>query len=476
MGKPPTTQPAAGSSSAQSVHSLQLLDHDDTDLIVDADNYENPPSYDAAINDDGPGSGSTMNTHTHAGISLPSARLIDADYRLPGGRRAQSVRSSVRNTHVVTLQPEYTECAVELAVLMAQQVRLPPRPQIIINGSHTESSINHKDNKKQSNTVTDFDFRLDLAETLLTGWENIPTTATRELLPESTWYRASVSFDQDERKTYRGTRMKTLVWKGPKVEWNAPSSASRDGLDQHSSYRDEEDGIPPHDAEQERLIRGDKSDLLEWCQRYCNDPSPVKSFTLTRHVHNFKAGSMADYLKSQIRETNYRGQITAEIQIINGKVTIYSPHWVNRMRNNWIVFWACIILQLWIITWPIIWLLEKKYAVVYSCWYSSHTIDAGIGAIARRTYARGRDEHTLAEFWAPAVKQAAWARRKDNEVLLLQDAERLQGLTTEQVLRARTTESEAELERRRRVDRGDGTFLDSVIGLARGRNGFAQCT
>jgi hypothetical protein len=277
MGKPYTSQPAAGSSS-QSVHSLQLLDHDDTDLLIDDDNYENPPSYDAAVNENGPSSRSTTNNRTRAGQSLPSARLIDADYRLPGGRRAQSVRSSVRNTHIVTLNPEYTLSAGELAGLMAQQVRLPPRPQIIINGSHTESSMNHKDNKKQSNTVTDFDFRIDLAETLLTGWENLPTTATREILPQSTWYRASVSLDHDERKTYRGTRMKTLVWKGLKAGRNAPSSATAgDGLDQDSSYRDEEEGFPPIDAEQERLIEGDKSGLLEWCQRYCNDPSSVKS-------------------------------------------------------------------------------------------------------------------------------------------------------------------------------------------------------
>jgi hypothetical protein len=276
MGKPPTTQPrAAGSSSAQSVHSLQLLDHDDTDLLVDDDNYENPPSYDTAINEDVPISGSTTNNRTHAsGQSLPSARLIDADYRLPGGQRAQSVRSSVRNTHIVTLRPEYTVSAGELAGLMAQQVRLPPRPQIIINGSHTESSTNHKDNKKQNNNVTDFDFRLDLAETLLTGWENLPTTATREILPQSTWYRASVSFDHDERKTYRGTRMKTLVYKGLKARGNATAGVGRD---QENSYRDEEEGVPPVDEEQERLIQGDNSGLLEWCQRYCNDPSPVKS-------------------------------------------------------------------------------------------------------------------------------------------------------------------------------------------------------
>lgn len=272
MGKPPTPQPAAGSSS-QSVHSLQLLDHDDTDLLVNDDNYENPPSYDVAMNEDRPSSGSTSNNRTRADVSLPSARLIDADYRLPGGRKAQSVRSSVRNTHIVTLQPEYTIYAEELAGLMAQQVRLPPRPQIVIHGSHTETSTNNKDNKKQSNAVTDFNFRLDLAETLLTGWESLPTRATREVLPQSTWYRASVSIDYDERKTYRGTRRKTLIWKGPKAGRNATSAT----LDRDTSYRDEEEGLPSVDAEQERLIQGDKSGLLEWCQRYCNDPSPVKS-------------------------------------------------------------------------------------------------------------------------------------------------------------------------------------------------------
>lgn len=177
---------------------------------------------------------------------------------------------------------------------------------------------------------------------------------------------------------------------------------------------------------------------------------------------------MVDYLKSQIRETNYRGKISAQLEIVNGKVTIYSPHWINKLRNHAVVFWICIILQLWIFTWPVIWMLEKKYAVVYSCWYSSYTVDDETGTTMRRVYARGRDEHALAAFWGPAVKQAAWSRRNDNEIILLDDAKRLQGLTTEQILRARTQASDAELERRRRVDRGDGTFLDSVIGLARG--------
>ena len=270
MGKPPAATNTAGSSS-QSVHSLQLLDHDNTDLLItEDDNFEDPPSYDAAINDAEPSTQSTANDRIHSSLSLPTARLIDADYRPIGGRRARSVRSSVRNTHIVTLHPDYTAFAGELAQLMAQQVRLPPRPQIVIYGTHTETSINHKDNKKQTNTVTDFQFRLDLAETLLTGWE----TATEQVLPESTWYRASVSWDYDGRKTYRGTRMKSLVWKGPKATPNTSHSVTPD---QNTSYRDDEESNPPVDEEQGRLIQGNRNPLLEWCQRYCNDPSSIKS-------------------------------------------------------------------------------------------------------------------------------------------------------------------------------------------------------
>lgn len=165
---------------------------------------------------------------------------------------------------------------------------------------------------------------------------------------------------------------------------------------------------------------------------------------------------------------NYRGQIHMNMEVVNGNLTIYSPHWVNKLRNNGFVFWICILLQLWIITWPIIWLLEKRYEVVYSCWYASHIIEGDSNPIPARRYARGRDEFALSQFWAPAVKQAAWSRRQDGEVILLDDAQRLQGLTTTQILQARTCGSEAELERRRRVDRGDGTFVDSIVGLARG--------
>lgn len=280
MGKLQKTQSSNPASSSQSVHSLQLFDHEDSNLLADADGYEEPPSYDAAVTTP-PESESINNNH---GLSLPSMRLIDADYTIPGGRGAQSVRSSVRNTHIVSLEPALSQYMDDLSLLMAQQVRLPPRPQIVIQGTHTESSTNHNDNKKQSSVVTDFHFRLDLAETLLSGWENAPTAATRRLLPQSVWYRASVSSDNDGRKTYRGTRLKCLNWKEPKSGKKFPThSTVSDDLETGNPesqipYRDEEEAISPENTERDAETTGNGDELLQWCLRYCEDPSPVKSY------------------------------------------------------------------------------------------------------------------------------------------------------------------------------------------------------
>lgn len=86
-----------------------------------------------------------------------------------------------------------------------------------------------------------------------------------------------------------------------------------------------------------------------------------------------------------------------------------------------------------------------------------------------KCYAFGRDESSLAEYWAPAVKQAAWTRRQgDGELLTRMDADRLRGYSTQQLLGLRTSDSDAERERRARVDNGEAGFVDNVVGLVRG--------
>lgn len=117
--------------------------------------------------------------------------------------------------------------------------------------------------------------------------------------------------------------------------------------------------------------------------------------------------------------------------------------------------------------------MERRYEVAETTWNAALEADPTTGLA--KCYAQGRDESQLAQFWAPAVKQAAWSRRKgENGLLTRIDAERLQGLTTDQLLGLRDNPSGAESERRARVDRGEGGFVDGIIGLARGVSEISQ--
>ena len=135
---------------------------------------------------------------------------------------------------------------------------------------------------------------------------------------------------------------------------------------------------------------------------------------------------MNSALTSQLRSLNYRGNVHMYVSLARGSVTVYSPHWINRLRTSKLVYWLCIILQLWILTWPVIWLLERRYEVIQSVWYSSRGVkDSHHPAGWRRVYACGYDENALADYWGPAVTQAAWERRLYGDILSEQEVERL---------------------------------------------------
>ena len=176
---------------------------------------------------------------------------------------------------------------------------------------------------------------------------------------------------------------------------------------------------------------------------------------------------MRDVLASHVRSLNYRGSLSFSFSAAHRSVTIYSPHWINRLRADRYIWWIAVILQLWIIAWPVIFFLEKRYEVVHMTWNASLESDPDSGLT--KCYAKNRDETALAEYWAPAVKQAAWARRRgEADVLTRLDVERVQGLSRDELLGMRGGSSDAELERRDRVNRGEAGFVDNVVGLVRG--------
>ncbi|KAJ5681422.1 uncharacterized protein N7477_001362 [Penicillium maclennaniae] len=395
-------------------------------------------------------------------MSLLTASLSDSAYHVPGARNF-----TVADARIVTYARELSQNSDELFRVIRRQMKLPVRPLLGIQGTHTESSDDGK--KKSSNTVTDFCFHLDLAETMLRGWDG-PLDVN--------WMQTEVVKDGDEQKAFRGGIVQSRRYKPRKTRAKGISLDESDAA-LLESEADVLDGVEEDGA----VLSEQEEDLKMWCERFCNDPAPVKSynilakfgqrFTMTRELHGFDFKSMRNVLASHIRELNYRGSTNFWLKKGYSSVTMYSPHWINRLRSNSFVWWICVILQLWIITWPVIWLMEKRYEVVRSQWNAS--LDAGSETGLIKCYAQGRDETQLGEFWAAAVKQAAWTRRQGQGALLTRnDADRLQGMRNEQILRIQTCESEAERQRRERVHSGQGGLMDSVVGLVRGVSEASQ--
>ncbi|CEL08211.1 hypothetical protein ASPCAL11362 [Aspergillus calidoustus] len=339
----------------------------------------------------------------------------ERDHTIPGGIPYLSARQNTRLSNAATVLPSFSSSIDTLENFVERQIRLPPRPCLIIRGTHNESR--KSGNETKSETVTDFDFRIDLTRTLLRLCPN------GEAAPDSNWSYTAVISDNDGLKAYRGTRWKT---RKSKTKIGRIALPERDGDAQSVVDSDEGNRLMAIDVD---LENGEAMPGLRgWCERYCNDPASVKSFTYRRHLHGFNLEPMRKSLTDHIRSTGYQGHISITHTLSNGLVTIYSPHWINTARNNRFVYWLCIILQLWILTWPVIWIMERRYDIVRSEWYSSRCVsdptpeNPGRG---KKIYAGGFDEATAAEMWAPVVREAAFQGRCNGEFLGGEEIEQL---------------------------------------------------
>ncbi|KAL2818734.1 hypothetical protein BDW59DRAFT_165395 [Aspergillus cavernicola] len=309
-------------------------------------------------------------------------------YNIPGHQNWNSIRPKKRTAGAVSLDPSLSSDTATLESFVESQTCLPPRPCLIINGTHRESRKSGNETKTEN--VTDFDFRIDLTRTILRWGQD-------EQHPTERWAYTTVVSDYDGQKAYRGGRFPTRSKKGGRI-----------------ALPESDEGERLMDLENGEDIPGIKG----WCERFCNDPAPVKSFTFRRNLHGFDASPMRTTLTSQIRSTGYQGHISITPAIANGVVRIYSPHWINTLRNNTFAYWTCIILQLWILTWPVIWFMERRYEVIRSEWFSSQNIaDPSLPGGSGRIYAGGHSEEAAAELWAPVVREAAWQGKCHGEIL-----------------------------------------------------------
>jgi len=235
--------------------------------------------------------------------------------------------------------------------------KIPPSPLVQITGTHSQTV--KKGDKTETETVTDFDIKLNLGPCLLNGPGGIG----------SSWMERRTAANNE--KTYRGSCLKK----------RAPG--------------------PHSDVE----VNDWKPSLREWCHRYCASHSPLKTFRFTRTVTGLDEEQLRRRILSLVHSTNYRGHARVRFPVDYGAVEVYSSHWINRWR--WTP-WICMIFYasfLWLLTWPALFVGTKRFHVVSAEWPFSRVDEHG-----RKRYATISEDMWF-ERWRVCIERAVLAKR-----------------------------------------------------------------
>ncbi|KAI4290423.1 MAG: hypothetical protein L6R35_000289 [Caloplaca aegaea] len=188
-----------------------------------------------------------------------------------------------------------------------------PQPMARMVGSHVVTK--QRDKKEEKERVTDFDLTAPLGSLLAAPW-------------------ARSRVVENAQKAYRGGIFRQVDPRAkahPEAADTAPS-------------------------------------LKEWCHRFCASSAGAKSFTIARNVTQIDDGILTQRLTEVLRSTNYRGNISITYPVGCRATIIMSDHWLNRYRHNKYIWWACVLLQLWIFTWPLLWIMTKRWEVFTVEW------------------------------------------------------------------------------------------------------------
>lgn len=207
-----------------------------------------------------------------------------------------------------------------LETQIREWARKPPRVSVRLYGTHRQSV--HRNGKKETETVTDFDVSVDLTPFLYS--DPVDALSWREL-----------NTVDNTTKAKRGTIFRR---RAPGVK------------------RGIELGLP------------EKPTLEEWCHRYCASHSGLKCFTLERRMTGFNYSDVKTRLEALVRRTNYHGSLNITFPVKDQYVHVYNESKINVWRRNKWIRMFCYITFLWIITWPYLYFRTKRFEVVFSDW------------------------------------------------------------------------------------------------------------
>ncbi|KAL8961871.1 MAG: hypothetical protein Q9193_001641 [Seirophora villosa] len=303
--------------------------------------------------------------------------------------------------------------------LIEHEAERSPRPMVRMIGSHVETR--QRDKKEEKQRVTDFDITAPLGGLLAAPW-------ARSRVVENT------------QKAYRGGIFKQV---DPRAQAH-PEAA---------------DTAPS---------------LKEWSHRFCASSASAKSFTIARKVTCVAHGTLTGQLTEALRSTNYRGNISITFPVRSRATVIMSDHWLNRYRHNKYIWWTCVLLQLWILTWPLLWIMTKRwevFSVEWPCriyqqadgsWPNSHQADTesvheGQPTDSPTVRIANMSESEWVEHWKLAIQMGAESKKQGT----LTDADRRVAQAIEEQARQRRQGNNS-------VSSNSNGFLASATGLLSG--------
>lgn len=235
--------------------------------------------------------------------------------------------------------------------MLKNQAKYPPTFTARMVGTHSETT--RKKDKEEKVTVTDFDIRLDMTHLLVPG-------------PDTPHCLLQQDFEtpQPQQKAYRGHRTKT-------------------------------------DCSQESATDADT-----YIQSYISSPFLVRSFTFNRCVQYHDSAALETLITSLVGSTNYRGHCKVTFPISHNRVIVYSPCWQNDYREKLWLRWIFYLTFLWVISWPYLWFITRRWEVIMAVFPYSTAPENGNRQFVTKS------EETFFKEWKSSIRRAVVGKKQ----------------------------------------------------------------
>ena len=233
--------------------------------------------------------------------------------------------------------------------MLREQAKYPPKYTAHIIGTHVEPNRFNSDPKLGGAVYTVYDFciRLDMTHLL------VPS-------PDASHSLLCQDFDipLPRVKSYRSRRTKTDC-----LQESAP-------------------------------------DVEAYIYSYISSSLPVRSITLNRRILHHDSAALEALITSVVRSTNYRSDISVTFSVTQSRVTVYSPCWQNHYREKPWLRWIFYLTFLWVISWPYLWFMTRRWEVETAVFPCSTAEECGKGQYTKKS------GESFVKEWESSIRRA----------------------------------------------------------------------